>query len=153
MNYEIVNLEEKKVIGMMVNTTNANGKAMSDIGELWGRFLGTSALKDIKNLVNNKSIGLYTDYECDFTKPYNFLACCEVAEIDEVPEDMVGKKIEAGKYAKFIIKGDVQFAVGQFWSELWNMNLDRRYESDFEEYQNDSDDMKNTEIHIYIGLN
>lgn len=66
---------------------------------------------------------------------------------------MVVKKIPQGNYAKFIIKGHMQRAVGEFWSNLWGLSLDRKYSSDFEEYQNNSGDMENQEIHIFIALN
>lgn len=41
-------------------------------------------------------------------------------------------------------------AVSEFWQKLWNLNLDRSFICDFEEYQNA--DLENAEIHIYIGL-
>lgn len=153
MNYEVVRIEEKTVVGIMVRTTNNNGQAMSDIGKVWGEFMQGDAYVSIANKLNAKSIGLYTDYEGDFTKPYNFLACCEVSKVQEVPENMVMKTIPAGTYARFVINGHVQKAVGEFWSNLWKMKLDRKYTSDFEEYQNNSGDMENQEIHIYIAVN
>lgn len=153
MNYDIICLEEKTVVGYIVNTTNENNKAMSDIAMTWGRFIQSGAYDSISNRVNEKSIGLYTDYEGDFTKPYNFLSCCEVVNPNTIPADMVARKIPGGKYARFVINGDVQKAVGEFWSKLWELPLDRKYSADFEEYQNNSDDMNNQEIHIYIALN
>ncbi|CEN75005.1 transcriptional regulator [[Clostridium] sordellii] len=39
MNYEIVNLEEKQVVGLVKETTNNNNKAIKDIGILWEEFL------------------------------------------------------------------------------------------------------------------
>lgn len=62
------------------------------------------------------------------------------------------KIIPKGKYAKFVIKGDVQKSVGEAWGKIWQMDLKRKYDCDFEEYQNNSQDMQNQEIHIYIGL-
>jgi predicted transcriptional regulator YdeE len=153
MDYEIVALEEKKVVGFIVKTTNENNKAMMDIGSLWGEFLKKGTCDSISNKVNAKSIGLYTDYEGDFTKPYNFLAGCEVSDSNNIPFNMVVKKIPVGKYARFIINGHVQQAVGEFWSRLWELPLNRKYSADFEEYQNNSGDMENQEIHIYIALN
>lgn len=153
MNYDVIFLEEKTVTGYMVNTTNENNKAMTDIGVLWGKFLQNGAYNLISNRINEKSIGLYTDYEGDYTKPYNFLAGCEVLNSDNIPAGMAAKKIPGGRYARFSIKGDVQKAVGEFWTKLWELPLDRKYSADFEEYQNDSEDMTNQEIHIYIALN
>ena len=58
--------------------------------------------------------------------------------------------LPAGKYAKFIVRGNMVTAVGEFWQKLWEMKLDRTYVFDFEEYQNA--DPENCEIHIYIGI-
>ena len=41
-------------------------------------------------------------------------------------------------------------AVREFWRELWNMDLNRAFVCDFEEYQNA--DPENAEIHMYISL-
>ena len=153
MDYEIVALGEKTVIGLMVKTTNENNEAMLDIGRLWGEFMQKGAYDAVSSKVNAKSIGLYTDYEGDFTKPYNFVVCSEVSNTNYIPDKMTVKKIPEGKYARFIIRGHVQQAVGEFWSRLWELPLDRKYSSDFEEYQNNSNDMNNQEIHIYIALN
>lgn len=153
MNYETINLCEMTVAGLLVRTTNENGRAMSDIGRVWEEFLKIDGYNAIKNKVNSKNIGLYTGYEGDFTKPYNFLACCEISEAGELPGKMVTKTIPAGTYAKFTVKGHVQRAVGEFWTNLWSMQLDRKYSCDFEEYQNNSGDMDHQEIHIYIALN
>jgi len=41
-------------------------------------------------------------------------------------------------------------AVAMAWQEIWQMDLPRTFQCDFEEYQDDS--MDNAEIHIYVGL-
>ena len=153
MNYEIVNLEEKQVVGLVKETTNNNNKAMKDIKTLWEEFLMKGHYQKIKNRKDNKSIGLYTDYQGDFSQPYNFLCCCEVNKNDSIEDLLVSKTIPSGKYAKFIINGDVQNSVGEFWTKLWQLDLDRKYSCDFEEYQNNTQDMQNQEIHIYISIN
>lgn len=58
--------------------------------------------------------------------------------------------ISAGRYAKFVIRGDLQRAVAAAWQEIWQMHLPRSFRCDFEEYQEDR--MEDTEIHIYVGL-
>ncbi len=156
MQYEMVVLEEKSVIGLMKKTTNQDGKALTDIGMVWQTFFGDQGYAAIPNKKNAKTIGLYTDYEGDFTAPYHFLACCETEKDTGVYGALVKRTIAAGKYAKFIVTGDVQRAVGAFWSELWqkadHLGFERGYTYDFEEYQNISEDMTNQEIHIYISV-
>ncbi len=61
------------------------------------------------------------------------------------------RTIPAGIYAKFIVHGHMQQAVGDFWGKLWDMPLDRAFTCDFEEYQPGSD-FNNAEVHIYLAL-
>lgn len=152
MKYEIVELEEKIVEGIEVRTTNQNGKAMQDIGTLWQRFFAEGIYNKIENKINGKTIGLYTDYEGDYTLPYTFITSAEVSKKSDEIGQRVTKVIPKGKYAKFVIMGDVQNAVGLAWQEIWNMDLKRTYTGDFEEYQNNTQDMQNQEIHIYIAI-
>ena len=152
MKYEIVELEEKKVVGVKIKTTNQNGKSIEDIGMTWQKLFADGIYEKIQDKVNNKTIGLYTEYEGDYTKPYTFVAGAEVSEELENNKEIVTKIIPKGKYARFIITGDVQNSVGQAWKEIWSMDLKRKYNCDFEEYQNNSQDMQNQEIHIYIAI-
>lgn len=152
MEYEILELKEKIIEGVEIRTTNQKGKAMQDIAEMWQKFFGEGIYNKIENKLNNKTIGLYTDYEGDYTKPYKFVVCTEVNKESKNLENRVIKTIPKSKYARFIITGDVQKSVGEAWSEIWNMDLKRKYTCDFEEYQNNSEDMNNQEIHIYIAI-
>ena len=152
MKYEVVELEEKVVVGIKIKTTNQEGKAMQDIGFTWQKLFANGIYEKIENKVNHKTIGLYTQYEGDYTKPYTFIAGAEVSKEVEKKEEIESIVIPKGKYAKFILIGDVQNSVGQAWQEIWNMDLKRKYTCDFEEYQNNSEDMLKQEIHIYIAL-
>ncbi len=152
MKYEIVELEEKVVEGIRIKTTNQEGKSVQDIGMTWQKLFEDGVYNRIQNKVNNKTIGLYTEYEGDYTKPYIFIAGAEVIKEEKDNEELANKVIPKGKYAKFVIIGDVKNSVGQAWQEIWNMNLNRKYTCDFEEYQNNSEDMQKQEIHIYIAI-
>lgn len=152
MKYELVTLEKKVVVGKSIKTINENGKSMKDIGTMWQKFIGEGICESIKHKVDGKGIGLYTDYEGDYTAPYTFMCCCEVKSTDDTGNLEV-KTISAGKYAKFTVKGDMIQAVGEAWSKIWNMDLDRKYDADFELYHNDSKDMNNQTIDIFISLN
>lgn len=152
MEYEIVELKEKIVEGVEIITTNQNGKSLQDIAEMWQKFFTEGIYNKIENKSNNKTIGLYTEYEEDYTKPYKFIVCSEVKKESQNLENRVIKTIQEGKYAKFVITGDVQKSVGEAWDKIWNMDLKRKYTCDFEEYQNNTEDMNNQEIHIYIAI-
>ena len=149
MKYQIVELEEKIVVGL--KTTNQEGKSMKDIGMTWQKLFTDGIYEKIPSKVNHKTIGLYTNYEGDYTKPYSFIVGAEVSQKLEM-EEVESVVIPKGKYAKFVIIGDVQNSVGQAWQEIWRMDLKRTYTCDFEEYQNNASHKEKQEIHIYLGI-
>lgn len=150
MNYEIVELTEKTVVGLTARTNNAAPDMGAVIGGLWNRFFGDGVYMAIDQKVNDKTMGIYTDYTGNENDDYSVVVACEVNTADTVPNGAVVKKIPAGRYAKFEVTGHQQAAVAEFWQQLWAMKLPRAYVCDFEEYQNC--DPENALIHIYIGL-
>lgn len=151
MNYEIVTLNEKLTAGISIKTINEDMKSVKDIGNLWSKFIEKGIYADIPNKLNGEVVGLYTEYEGDFTKPYKFMCCCEISTENNVKNYEI-KKIPSGKYAKFTIKGDKTEAVGKAWSEIWQTPLQRKYDCDFEVYYNEKDNNGNEIIDIYISL-
>lgn len=150
MNYEIVKLEEKTVIGLMARTNNMAPDMEQVIGGLWQQFYAGGIYEQIPNKANEKALGIYTDYEEEEKADYNVIVACEVTDADTLPEGTIKRILPAGTYAKFIVKGHMQRAVADFWQELWKMDLPRTFRYDFEEYQNE--DMECAEIHIYISV-
>jgi predicted transcriptional regulator YdeE len=151
MNYEIVNLEQKTVAGIKIRTSNSSPSMTRDIGEAWQRFYAQGIYASIPNKVNGKAIGLYTNYENGAAGEYDVLVCCEVSSLENLPDGLETKVIPAGKYAKFTVHGNME-AVGACWNEIWQTKLDRKFDCDFEEYQ-ECDDMEHMEVYTYISLN
>lgn len=145
MNYEIVNLEQKIVVGVSAITSNNNPKMGEVIAGLWVKLYEGGVHSMIKNKVNEYAIGLYSDYSND---QYCVTAGNEVSKADN--DQLTVKIIPAGKYAKFSIHGHMQTAVAKAWGEIWQMDLDRSFTGDFEEYLNS--DWENADIDIYIAL-
>lgn len=150
MKYEIVNLEEKTVAGITARTNNLAPDAQMIIGGLWQRFYTEGIYEAVNGKVNDKALGIYTEYAGDETCDYTVMTACETDKMCIQPENIAVKKISAGKYAKFVMEGNMDKIVGEFWQELWQMDLPRAFKSDFEEYQNA--DMEQAEIHFYISL-
>ena len=145
MKYEIVNLEEKIVVGVSAITSNDDPKMEQVIGGLWGKLYQGGVNEVIKNKANEYAIGLYSDYE---NNKYCVTVGNEVSRVEN--EKLTVKKIPAGKYARFSIEGHMQKAVAEAWNKIWQMDLDRSYKADFEEYLNA--DYNNAKIYIYISL-
>ena len=152
MNYEIVTLEEKLVMGISARTNNHAPDMESVIGELWSLFYQGGIYESISDQADGKAIGLYTDYSGKADDDYTAMVCCAVKQKPEKPKYEV-RRISAGRYAKFVLVGDMRTSiqmVAKAWQEIWEMDLPRAFVSDFEEYQNDNSEC--AEIHLYIGL-
>lgn len=145
MEYEIVNLKEKIVVGVSAVTGNDDPNMGKIIGGLWEKLYQGGVNEKIKNKVNQYAIGLYSDYE---DNKYLVTVGNEVCKAQN--EGLTVKKIPGGKYAKFSIEGPMEKAVAEAWSEIWKMDLDRSYKADFEEYLNS--DFNNAKVDIYISL-
>jgi predicted transcriptional regulator YdeE len=151
MNYEVVELNEKTVVGLTLRTSNKDENMTQAIGGLWQKFYQNGIYQAILNKQNNCSIGLYSNYENDVNGAYDVTVCCEVSKAENLPKEAEVKIIPQGKYAKFVVRGHMQTAVAEFWEKLWSMELSRKYSCDFEEYQGDGY-MENCEIHMYISI-
>ncbi len=150
MDYETVELQEKLVAALCARTSNASSEMSSVIGGLWQKFYSPHIYLKIPNKANPKALGIYTDYADEEKGEYTAAVGCEITEKAQMPEEMSLITIPKGKYAKFVVKGNMITAVQEFWQKLWGMDLNRSFICDFEEYQNA--DPENAEIHIYIGL-
>ena len=149
MKYEIVELKEKKVAGLRARTNNYAPDMTQVIGGLWQRFY-QEAYPQITGMVNGKSLGIYSGYEGDEKSDYDITVACEVDGSGALSEGTSLFMIPAGKYAKFVVTGDLHAEIAKFWQNLWAMDLDRTFVCDFEEYQNK--DVENAVIHVYIGI-
>lgn len=146
-------IEPFKVIGIAIRTTNENNQAVNDISSLWNKFLSENIILKIPNKSGSEIYCVYTEYEKDYTKPYTALIGCKAENLNEIPEGMIGKEIEGGKYQEFLAKGDLaKGAVFQEWSKIWNSDLERRYIADFEVYGDKTQNPENAEVEIYVGI-
>lgn len=145
MNYEIVELEEKVVVGLSDRIDMAHAQMGEKIGNLWGKLYKDEEYKKIKNRKTEYGIGLYSDYEG---------SVCTLTVGNEVVEaankGFESKVIPSGKYAKFTIHGHMVHSVAEAWQKICSMDLDRRFTGDFEEYLNC--DFENADVNIYIAL-
>lgn len=141
------------VIGVSARTTNENGQAEKDTPALWGKFMSEGVLQKIPNKVDDTIYCVYTDYEKDQTKPYTIIIGCKVSSLDDIPEGMIGKAIEAGNYAKYVAKGNMmQGIVQNKWEEIGkDSSLPRAYKADFDVYDQ-AQNPENGEVDIFVSV-
>ena len=142
MNYEIVELKEKTIVGFAARTGNEDPQMGAIIGDLWKQLYTPENTEKIQNRVNSYAIGLYSNYD---KEGYQVTAGFEVSDAKS-GNGFTVKTIPAGRYAKFSVHGDMIEAVANSWKEIWETPLDRTFTGDFEEYLSQED------IDIYIAI-
>ncbi|PVW16190.1 GyrI-like domain-containing protein [Marixanthomonas spongiae] len=150
---QTVKIQSFKIIGIKVRTTNENGQSAQDIGALWTKFLTEKIAEKIPNKVENSVFSIYTNYQGDFTQPYDTILGCKVNSLEEIPEGMIGQKFEGGNYVKFISKGNLnEGIVYKTWEEIWKSEIKRAYTADFEVYGEKAQNPENAEVDIFIAV-
>lgn len=149
-----VKIEPFNLIGISIRTTNENGQAGKDIAALWGKFMSDNILEKIPNKIDSTVYSLYTNYKGDHTQPYTAILGCKVANLDQIPETMIGQSFKGGNYLKTSAKGDImKGVVFNKWSEIWDTELDRAYTADFEVFGEKAQNPSNAEIDFLIAIN
>lgn len=147
MDYKVVELKEKKILGVSARTGNGKPDMQQVIGGLWNDYYGNGVCQSIESKVSEHAFGIYSDYENDTYK------VTVGAEVKEFPEDLRNLSqliIPAGKYACFHVFGDQVKAVSEAWNEIWGTKLERTFTGDFEEYV--SFDGVNAAVDIYVAV-
>ncbi len=143
--------EDFYVLGISTRTSNEDGRAREDIGALWQRFFVEGIAEKVNNKLEYSIYSLYTDYESDYTGDYTVILGYKVPAETTVPEGMVFKKVKGGKYTKFVAKGDLSKGVlYKEWAKIWQIDLERTYDTDFEVYGEKAKDPSNSEVEIYV---
>lgn len=150
MNYTLISLPLKFIIGITTRTSNAT--AAQDIPKLWQQFYQTNVAQRIAHKKSDAILALYCDYEKDHTAPYTLIIGCEVDSTDNIPQDMAVKEIPASTYVVFKNYGPFPEELVKTWHMIWQAPLDRSYTGDFELYNPTFHPIENPELDVYIAI-
>ena len=142
-----------KIIGIATESTNENGRAADDLGNLWSRFYAENVFAQILNKTSDDIYAIYTDYESDYTGKYTCVIGQKVDSLEKVPAGLIGREFKGGTYRKFIARGQMPNAIVEAWKGIWakDKELKRSYTADFEVYSQKSQNGDNSEVEIYIA--
>lgn len=148
-------IEGFTLVGLAIRTTNEHGQAAKDIPALWNKFMAENISAQIPDKLDQQIYCMYTDYEDDFRKPYTTILGCKVAnDLAKIPEGLILKFIPTANYTKVVAKGNLQAgAVYNAWVNIWNSDVDRAYQADFEVYGSGAQDPGNATVDIFISIN
>lgn len=152
MSYTLIQRPPMIVVGITCCTSNAADAAPRDIPALWARFQSEEIASRIPNKASNDVIGLYCDYEGDYTKPYSLVIGCPVKAWGSPPEEMVAKIVPSGHYALFSAIGEHPKALIDTWNTIWKTELKRTYTGDFERYGERFRPGPTQEVEVAIAL-
>lgn len=159
MDYDLVTLKDKLVVGITDRTNNTAPDVGEKISLLWQRFYMEMVAEQIHHRINDIALGIYTDYASDEKGDYTVMIAYEVnasykeEAVSKEHTSVVAKVINGGRYAKFTIQGErdnIFEKVADTWQLIWQMDLPRLFGSDFEAYQYDI--TGTCEVNIYISL-
>ena len=106
MEPKIISKKAFPVIGIELKTTTHEGKNFVEIPQFWQQVIQK---KQIKNIPNKKQpgtvLGICLDFRADGA--FTYIIGSEVTSTDNVPDDMVSKKIPDAKYAVFTACGKI----------------------------------------------
>jgi predicted transcriptional regulator YdeE len=149
----MIQLNSFYIIGISVQTTNANNQAATDIRELWQKFMGENIGPNIPNKIDDTLYAVYCRYESDYTAPYTTLLGCKVSSIENMPDGFDHIEIADGNYQQFESKGNLmEGAVYKTWVDIWSTDLPRAYTTDFEVYDEKSANPSDAIVDIFIAL-
>lgn len=148
------NVAAFKIIGISIESTNEGGKSIEDMGKLWAKFYADRISEKIPNKASEEIYSIFTDYESDYTGKYRVIIGHKVNSLENMPNGLVGREFEGGKYIKLIAKGEMPNAIVDTWKKIWEDNdkLNRRYTADFEVYGAKSQNGAESEVDVYIAI-
>ena len=152
MNYTETKLSNLTIAGLSVRTTNQNGKAMTDIGNLFNQFFFQNTIEKIEKKLSSDIYCVYTDYESDYLGEYTVYLGCSVSSTNN-QLDLSVKEIPASNYRKYAATGNIHAAVGKTWNEIWSDNsIPRKYAADFDVYGIEAQDPENGTVYTYLSI-
>ena len=139
------------VSGIEVRTTNENGQARKDIGELWSRFMGEGLQSKIPGKLFEDVYCVYTDYETDHTGWYTAVIGCRVSE-PEIDTVWFSALVPAGTFRVYQPQGKFPDCVADTWMQIWEDGITRNYLADYDLYKAGAKSFEETETEIHIGV-
>ncbi len=127
--------------------------ASEDINALWEDFFKRSIGQDVTERVDDVIYAVYSDYEGDHTKPYRLTLGYKVKEAVALKDHLYQVDVQTADYAMMGAAGEQPKALIETWTAVWQSDLDRRFETDFEVYGQRFFEEGVHEVLVCVGVN
>ncbi len=155
----IDNIAAFTVAGVSIITSNET--AAEDINALWELFFTEQiGVKLEEHRPDDTIYAVYSDYEGDHTKPYRYTIGYRVSEPADkngngdasLPKELHYVKCNEGEYAALTASGPQPQSIIETWTAIWESDMPRAFNTDFEIYGPRFFEEGINEALIYIGL-
>ncbi len=157
-NYEVKagfeQLDGFTVVGLSMITDNEQGA--ENINKIWQDFFEKQVGQTLQDVRENDFIyAVYSDYEGDHTKPYRFTLGYKLKQDADIAglDEFHSVATETSDYAMLSAAGEQPKALVEAWTTIWQSDLDRRFNTDFEIYGPRFFEEGVNEILLCIGVN
>lgn len=123
------------------------------INTLWEKFFSKSIGQDVPNRMDEVIYAVYSDYEGDHTKPYRLTIGYKVEGSLTYKSHLHHVRVQEADYALMGAAGEQPKALIETWTAVWQSDLERRFETDFEVYGQRFFEAGVHEVLVAIGVN
>lgn len=149
MQHEPATLNSMLFVGKEIRTSNDTPHEMAD---MWTSILTENIPDKIPNRVDHRLITVYSSYEKDHTKPFNYFVGAQVSHVDHLPDGLISLSIPPQNYLQHKLDDGVfPDKLIQAWHYIWQANYNRSFSFDLEIYDF-SKDLNNPYIDLYIAV-
>ena len=149
-----ISIDEIRLIGLSLKhkTTNNNGQSKLDCAALWHQFNSAQLAATIPDKISGEILGVYYGYSGDETQSFRYFVGCKVQSYAANCLALQTLTIPAGDYQKIVASGKLPESVSNAWENIWQSDLQRSFQVDFEVYDERCKDGNNAEVDIYVSL-
>ncbi|WP_413942673.1 GyrI-like domain-containing protein [Bdellovibrio sp. HCB-162] len=154
----LVTEKEFYLVGFETRTDNktemTSAPGQGQIAKMWERIFKEDLKGKVPQTESHDIFAIYSNYESDETGRYDYFLGYKVANLDSVPQGLVGKKILAGSYKKYVTKKGLPYVVvPETWAQIWaELKGQRLFKTDFEVYGEKAQDPNNAIVDVYVGV-
>ncbi len=140
---EEIEIGPVRVAGLAARVRNSQPEG---IGAHWRRFHADATVAQLRGVVSNNALAVYTEYESDYSGEFTMLLGYHVAVDSIVPAGLRVIEIPRQNYAVLLAQGEQPQALWSAWEWVWASALRRAYTADFDEYLTDFD----VRVHVAV---
>lgn len=138
------------IVGISVVTQSR--RATGDINALWERFFIEQIGSKVSEKQDDVIYAVYSDYKGNHTKPYRLTIGYKVPSDAVCPAGLHKVHVAAQDYAIVEAAGPQPQTLIESWSAIWQSDMPRTFQTDFEVYGPRFFDESIGEVLIYVGV-